>query len=321
MDLQDGASYRPRPLRYRLGELLLAQWWPRLALLEGLEPPPASRAAALALLPPAWPVGARGLVLRDAPAAEFPLGLRRGSGHLEYVSRHDPLYVVDLAGDFDTYLRSHFKPKSRQNLQRAVRRFDEQFAREGQPVWRVATTPEQVQGFLQRAAALSARTYQQRLLGVGIVDDERSREAFRLAAEQGRARGYELYAGEQLVAFAWCRALGGRLVYDTIGYASEAAAHSPGNVLLYHLLADLFALGRYRLLDFGPGEAAYKSLFATRRDTAVELLFLRDGLANRWRLRLHWWLLRASVASSALLDRSGLKPMLKRTLRRLRGLN
>ncbi|MBB5203992.1 CelD/BcsL family acetyltransferase involved in cellulose biosynthesis [Inhella inkyongensis] len=303
-------------MRYRLGELLLAQWWPRLALVQA--DPQQSAEALRAQLPPSLPEGGEGFVVRGAPAAGFPLGVRRCGAYVEYVARHDPLHVVDVAGPFDDYLRRQFSPKSRQNLQRSVRKVDA-LAPAGALAWTVATAPGEMAAFLRQAAAISRHTYQTKMLGVGLEDNASTLAAFEAAAHEGQARGYLLHVGTQPVAFAWCRGQGRRMLYDTIGYLTEHSAHSPGAVLLFHILADLHAAGRWDVLDFGPGEAQYKAHFATRCDTAVDLYFVQSQGLNGARLQAHWILLRASMALSHWLDRTGLKKRIKQLVRRLRG--
>ena len=107
-------------------------------------------------------------------------------------------------------------------------------------------------------------------------------------AARGEARGYLLRDQGQPVAFAWCAARGSTLVYEVIGYRPELADRSPGTVLLYLILEDLFALGRYPVLDFGPGHAFYKEAFATRHTDFADAYLLRAGWGHRWRLWRIW---------------------------------
>jgi CelD/BcsL family acetyltransferase involved in cellulose biosynthesis len=311
------SEYAPRPLRYRLGGILFGEWWPRLAIATPAASITGGDAGLRQALPRALPAAADGILLRNVAADAFPVGMRRLGPYLEYVPRHDVLYLVDIAGSFADYLGRNFSAKSRQNLNRAVRRI--QALADTQPSWQVYTDEAQMAEFLREAAALSAKTYQSRLLKVGLQDDADTLKDFTEAARQGRGRGYLLRIKGQTIAFAWCRATHRRLVYDTIGYSTEHAALSPGNVLLYCILQDLFALGRYDCLDFGPGEAAYKSLFSTRKAMFVDAYFLRADPFTTLRVATHWGVYRSSVWLSKFLERSGWKKSLKALLRRMHG--
>lgn len=135
-------------------------------------------------------------------------------------------------------------------------------------------------------------------------------------ALKGDARGYLLKLNGQAIAFAWCRHREGRLIYEIIGYLPQYAEYSPGTVLLYLILEDLFSLKKYEALDFGVGEAQYKSMFATRKEVLADAYFLRPTIRNGLLLLLYARLLDLSIGVSRLLDRLGLKAAVKRLFQR-----
>ena len=53
----------------------------------------------------------------------------------------------------------------------------------------------------------------------------------------------------------------GRYAYDETAYDSQYAASSPGSILTYAAIEDLFRADTPRLLDFGFGDGAYKRTF------------------------------------------------------------
>lgn len=312
----ESRACHPVRLKYLLGEQVLASWRPELLVLvpQRFEQPgwPAEPAVLLSALEP----GAQGLLCRKVPAAAFEPGLGRYGDFLRYVPYRDVLHYVELSGSFADYLKT-FSPKSRQNLTRSVRRFGERQG--GALSWRVYTHPEEMSEFHAQAVAISRKTYQAQLLDSGLPEGPEFLTELQALAGRGQARGYLLFDAGQPIAYAWCRQQGQRLVYDIVGYLSEYAQHSPGTVLLYHVLEDCFAAQRYSMLDFGPGEAQYKSMFATHRQEFVDLYLLRPSLRHRLLLRLHWWLLSGVDALGRWLERRGVKKKIKLWLRRLRG--
>lgn len=309
------AAVRVR-FKYQFGEWVLANWRPAL---QTLRPPGDSDAQAqwpdLAQLDAAsLPADVAGFQVRRTVVERFPRGLSRQGDWLCYSPRQERLYVVDIAGGFDEYLQRR-SAKSRQNLKRSVKRF-----LEGNPeALQVVTAPEDMSVFHREAVDISRQTYQTQLLGAGLPDTPAFLQAMQDKATRGEARGYLLRDQGRAVAFAWCAARGATLVYEVIGYRPEQADRSPGTVLLYLILEDLFALGRYPLLDFGPGHAFYKDAFATRHTDFADAYLLRATWGHRWRLWLHGRVERFSDAVGHWLERHGLKKRIRLAMRSLAG--
>ncbi|WP_310565114.1 GNAT family N-acetyltransferase [Hydrogenophaga sp.] len=300
--------------KYQFGEWVLADWRPALLTLR---PPGDGDADAqwpelAGLDAAALPADVAGYQVRRTAVQRFARGLSRQGDWLCYSPRQERLYVVDIAGGFDEYLQRR-SAKSRQNLKRSVKRF-----LEGNPdALQVVTGAEEMPAFHREAVAISRQTYQTQLLGAGLPDTPAFLQAMQDKATRGEARGYLLRDQGRAVAFAWCAARGQTLVYEVIGYRPEQADRSPGTVLLYLILEDLFALGRYPLLDFGPGHAFYKDAFATRHTDFADAYLLRATWGHRWRLWLHGRVERFSDAVGHRLERYGLKKRIRLAMRSL----
>jgi CelD/BcsL family acetyltransferase involved in cellulose biosynthesis len=212
-----------------------------------------------------------------------------------------------LAGTFSEYLQRH-SAKSRHNLKRSVKKLLE---RNPGGVLEIASEEKQMAAFHHAAVAISRRTYQERLLGAGLPNTAEYLCEMQSLARRGEARGYLLRDRGQAIAFAWCSAHGRLITYNVIGYLPECSALSPGTVLLYLILEDLFQTGIYSVLDFGVGESFYKQAFATHHiDFSTAYLF-RPEWRYTWRVWLHWWLDRVSSGLGRLLDRLGLKHLVR----------
>ena len=298
--------------RYLLGEWLAGEWRPALIPMEQASAP-CPQWPQLEHLAPATslPAEVAGYQLRRTAVERFPRGVSRQGDWLCYSPRHDHLYFVDLDGSFDAYLQRR-SAKSRQNLKRSVKRFTD-----GNPgALEIATEPQAMAGFHQEAVAISRHTYQERMLNAGLPATAEFLQAMERAAERGDARGYLLRDRQgQAIAFAWCSARGDTMVYEVIGYLPQHADQSPGTVLLYLILEDLFALGKHRLLDFGSGSAFYKEAFATGCLEFADCYLLRPSVGHRCRVWLHWGMERFSASVGAWLDRVGLKKKIRLLMR------
>lgn len=70
-----------------------------------------------------------------------------------------------------------------------------------------------------------------------------------------------LYAGDELIAAHFGMYYQGIFYYWFPAFNPDYAKHSPGNILLYHILAGL-SLFKCSILDFGPGGEQYKKQFS-----------------------------------------------------------
>lgn len=302
-------------LKYLLGEIQLGNWRPKLSVSTPacfvLDDYPSAPEQLFAELSDEL----EGMLCRKVDSSRFPLGIGKYGDFLRYVPQADVLYYVLISGEFDQYIRK-FSTKSRQNLTRSVRKFLEE--KPGINRCEVFTTPEEVTRFHAEASEISKKTYQTRLLGSGLPATKGFLQAMCKTASEGRARGYLLYSGEQAIAFAWCRQERTSLVYDVVGYLPEFANASPGTVLLYLILQDLFQLRCYEILDFGPGEAQYKSMFSTNRQEFIDTYLFRSTLKNLVLVKTHYFLLNFSSTVGNALEKIGVKKKIKSFIRSLK---
>jgi len=299
----------PVRFSFRLGELHLCSWRPRFVATSAPTMPEPQ-----APPPQALPPQAAGIWWQQAPLDRFELGPKATGGWIRYVPWAEKLFYVSLEGDFENYLAG-WSSKARYNLKRSVRKIQEQ---NGNTALEIFSEPGQMDAFLRQAAAISKNTYQSRLLNSGLSYDEAKSAAMSARAARGEGRGYLLRDQGEAIAFAWCAGYGDRLTYEVVGYQEAAAASSPGSVLLYLILEDLFALQRFRIFDFGVGDAPYKRQFSTGVLEFADVYFLTRTLRHRLLVHGHWWLGHAVSSVGAWLERHGLKAKVKRLMRRMR---
>jgi CelD/BcsL family acetyltransferase involved in cellulose biosynthesis len=127
------------------------------------------------------------------------------------------------------------------------------------------------------ARAVSATTYQERLLGSGLPEDLAH---FATSIREDRLRAWLLFLDGTPVAYLCCIADGQSLRYDHVGHDPAHDDLSPGAVLQAEAVRALF-VDRFARFDFTEGEGQHKRQFATEGTACVDLLLLRPTLANR----------------------------------------
>jgi CelD/BcsL family acetyltransferase involved in cellulose biosynthesis len=269
----------------------------------------------LAGLPPfaEVPSGIQVLVLPSHPvAAELP-ALTRLPAALRYVPAHFNHYCIELPGSLEAYLAG-LSGKSRHEMARKVRRFTEHAA--GRQELRAFREVGEMAEFVRLAGSLSRMTYQGRLLAVGLPEGPAFVAELEAAAARDEVRGYLLLLDGRPVAYGYCRVAGDVLLFEHTGYDPALAEHSPGIFLLREMLSRIFAECRFRVFDFGTGDAQYKKSYATSCRRCATVLQFRPTLKNALVVRAHRALIGFSDGCVRLLKTLGIKDRVRRLLRR-----
>jgi len=261
---------------------------------------------------PKPPPGIQAVLLPSHPATRDEPRLKRSGKMIRYVPAQVPRYHVDITGTFEDYVK-RFSPKSRQTLQRKVKKLTEHSG--GTLDFREYTKPEEVEEFYTLAQQISRNTYQARLLQAGLPEGPEFLEEAQQRARQGHFYGYLLMHDNRPISYAYCPATEHGLVYDNLGYDTEYQNWSPGTVLLYLLLERQFRAQKYPLLDFGTGEAQYKDFFSTGVTRCANVYYFRPTLKNIVLVLTHSSLHYLNSAAVKLLQKLNLKARLKKALR------
>jgi CelD/BcsL family acetyltransferase involved in cellulose biosynthesis len=264
--------------------------------------------------PPEQLDGADGYVVWSHPiAARLPALKARGDSIL-YAPRQYERFSIEFSGDFDRYMAG-FSGKTRSGLRRKLRKFGE--ASGGEIDFRDYRTPDQIAEFFPLARRVSAKSYQERLLGIGLPAGRAFFTAALEAAARNEVRAYLLFLAGEPISYLYCPIEEGIVQYDRLGYDPEFSSLSPGTVLQLLALEALFSEGRFTGFDFTEGEGQHKEIFSTQSCLCADIYVLT------WRVRpvslamLHHAADRLSGAAGILLDRLNLRPRLRRLIRRL----
>jgi CelD/BcsL family acetyltransferase involved in cellulose biosynthesis len=186
-------------------------------------------------------------------------------------------FFAELDRGFDHWLGT-LSAKSRSTLKRKVRKLAERSG--GELSLRCYRSANEAEDFYRQARAVSALTYQERLLRAGLPEGEAALAAMRERGARNAMRGWILFLEGRPIAYLYAPAEGETLIYAHLGYDPEFADWSPGSVLQFEAMRQLMDEGAFRLFDFTEGEGQHKRLFSTGEVECVDLLLLRRTPAN-----------------------------------------
>ncbi len=239
---------------------------------------------------------------------------RRLSFRIVVTSPH-PEKVHCLAFDrtFDDY---QSEVRSKQGFPgKTIRRYWRDMS-ERAAVTRVSDTA-QVAQFLGDVDRVYNASWQARTYGQRRRDSPAEVQRLKALASMGHLRSYILSEEGKAIAFVLGFQYRGRYTYEETGYDLSRSSTSPGSILTYAAIEDLFRSDVPQVLDFGFGDGAYKRTFGNSSYEVCSVYVVRRG---RWRaiLGAQQLLNAAEEVISAGLVRSRLDAVIRRLLKRQR---
>lgn len=187
-------------------------------------------------------------------------------------------HQLHLFSTHDAYLAS-LHHSTRQTLRRAVRRLcNERHAR-----LTTITTPEQIPWFLDQLDRVYRTTWQAKTFGCRPRNTERQIRYLSSIADSGWLRSYLLENDDGPIAFDLGYQYGSIFYARETGYAQDWARFSPGAVMMYLYIEDLYRNHPPNLVDFGVGDSPHKRRLSNVEHGAAAVYL---ALRNRWRLIL-----------------------------------
>lgn len=161
--------------------------------------------------------------------------------------------------------------------------------------WQWMKTFDDIPGLCKRLEFVAARTYQ-RGLGAGFSDNEEFRQRLSLFASRGSLRVLILEIQAEVRAFWIGEVYRGVFHSSATGYDPNLREYEPGTLLFIRMVDEL-AIEGVRHIDFGLGDAFYKSRFGDKswRETTVRI-FAPNAIGL---------ILRSSLGFFGLIDRIG----------------
>jgi len=261
---------------------------------------------------PDLPKCSAGYFLVDIPEPCVQRSIAKTKHWLHYCLQSYQRSFIDMSGDFAAY-QMKFSGKTRSGIRRKVNKLANHVQRLDLRCYR---TPAEIGDFFELAGPVSAASYQERLLDCGLPRDSEFIKRAVSKASQNDIRAFVLLADGLPVSYLYCPVYDGVLQYAHLGYLPDFSRFSPGTVLQWLALEQLFGEQRFKAFDFTGGDSEHKRFFATHQVPCSLQLILRPT----WKHRMLLWVHRTTDVGSVLLvdilDRLGVKRRLKRWVRR-----
>jgi len=186
--------------------------------------------------------------------------------HAQPVSRR---WMAVIPDSMERFLETR-SAKTRGNLRRHDRQLVAEFG--DRMKLRRLERPEDQEDLFRDMEIVASKTYQ-RGLGVGFSGTPMQRALIELGLARGWYRTWMLYLDDRPVAFWNGFGYGGTFQIGTPGFDPDLSKASVGRFTMLRMLEDLCADPAISELDFGHGEAEYKSSFgrAVRSESEVML--------------------------------------------------
>ena len=177
----------------------------------------------------------------------------------DYFPKIEDHWRMSVPENIDQFYSAR-KRGHRYKLRKCIRKFEEEFPCDNMFIKYSAVND--VEDFIKKAADISSKTYQS-ALGVGVVNDEKTKSLLKEAAIQGWFQGNILMADSKPCAFL----LG--LVYKNVfygvctGYDPAFRSYWPGTIIFLKVVESLCADPSIEMIDFYFGDAWYKKSYGT----------------------------------------------------------
>lgn len=218
--------------------------------------------------------------------------------------------LIQLPDDIEKYIGA-LGSKTRAEVRRSLRRINDEAA----ITFHVYSGPDEVPELLKQLQSLSAKTYQHKLLDLGISENDETYRELHYAAEKGWLRSHILFCNDEPVAFDH-GFLHNQTYYSThIGYDPKWTKSSVGLVTHIYTVKDLIEQNASNF-DFMYGDSGNKARLSNTSHEEqnfylIPRLFPLSSVARTLRL------FNAIIDRlGRFLDEYGIKSKLRRFLRR-----
>ena len=141
---------------------------------------------------------------------------------------------------------------------------------------------DQVDAFYESAYAIAEKSWQHKNLGQCLEETALYRNNLLNLARLGALRAYLLKCGGVPCAFVIGYQYEDVLQFEQTAYSSDFARFSPGTVLYYMMLEDLYQHRPPRLVNHGRGVTPHKRLFSNREAVDTSIYLFRRTIRNHF---------------------------------------
>ncbi|MHA6692433.1 GNAT family N-acetyltransferase [Devosia sp. A449] len=188
---------------------------------------------------------------------------------------------IDVSDSFSAFLAKH-SASTRKMLRREERNLMKHF--NGDVRLRRFERPDELEEACTHMAAVAELTYQHNL-GAAFSASVLDRALLRIGFAKGWARIWMLYCAGRPVAFWSGTIYAGTCALGTPGYDPAFARYAVGRLAMLRMIEDLCRDPAVVLMDFGQGEAEYKSRFGQLLRNECDVMIAAPRL---WPLLVLW---------------------------------
>jgi len=170
-----------------------------------------------------------------------------------------PHHKAALPDNYPDFL-ARLSKNSRQNARRYPAALEREY--EGRLRIECYDQPGQVDQALEDIEVVADKTYQ-RAMSVGFKNDDDTRQKWEYTTKLGWLKAYVLYLDQKPAAFWNGFRYRNMFLISTTGFDPELAKSKPGNYLLLKIIEQYCSDEDCELIDFGMGDARYKSIYGT----------------------------------------------------------
>jgi len=222
--------------------------------------------------------------------------------------------LIRFPATFEEYLGT-LNSQTRQGLRRQVRKLSKHLS--GKLNLVRCADPAQIPHFVHCAVGISKRTYQWRLLGLGLRNHDEIERTLTQMARYGWTRCYLLECDGTATAFMIGYLYAGTYYYVDVGFDPEWEKWSVGTVLHMEVLRDLIeGAPPASLFDFSTGAGVHKRRFGNEFRAEVDYVLFPQSAMNTFLVCAVTVVNSMSTFVVGMLERLHLKAAVKRLLRR-----
>ncbi|MEN6350232.1 MAG: GNAT family N-acetyltransferase [Syntrophomonas sp.] len=215
----------------------------------------------------------------------------------KYICRdHHPVpsthWRIILPSTYEEYLNI-FSKKRKHNIKTEANRIKKNFG--DNCIIKCYREEKDIDVIIKDQEEIASKTYH-RALGVGFVANDGTKKWYQNGLSRGLYRSYILYINESPKAFFDGVRYGDTVYLANTGYDSEYEYYHLGTFLLLHIVKNLCGEEGVKAIDFGLGDAKYKSFVCndswqeadiyicapTLRSIAINTIRLFTAVANQW---------------------------------------
>ena len=233
-------------------------------------------------------------------------------------ARHDalPQLYLDLPATHDEWF-SGLSSKTRATLRRAERMLNKRA--DSSVKFVNITRPDQVAGFFSDVRRIYANSWQGRSMG----GDRGSKEQIAYCEEMARhgwLRCHILYADDVPLSYSIGFQYQGTFFGHDMAFDPSWQKYSPGNVMFWYLVRDLYAHDTPSKIDFGSGTTEFKRRFSNRSGHCQTIYIAPQGSNYSINLmRAQRSLLDATTSMRVLLAKAGIDRWVRRIVKKKGG--